>query len=149
MKKVKLIIKTEQELLNAINIINDDNINLVLGENIIEIPIETYNLLLNNGFNQKGDIQEDMYDNSGGTSTSNSPTPERAVRGKANPISNHGEWETGIIRGPANPISEEEETNSWMRTRAGANGKIFEEISEINESIIKFYKMCRKPHSSL
>lgn len=140
MKKVKLIIKTEQELLNAINIINDDNINLVLGENIIEIPIETYNLLLNNGFNQKGDIQEDMYGNSGGTSTSNSPTPERAARGKANPISNHGEWETGIIRGPANPISEEEETNSWMRTRAGANGKIFEEISEINESIIKFYK---------
>lgn len=55
--------------------------------------------------NPKTVNEEEGSTTSTGTSSTNSPAPERTKRGKANPTSNTGVYDYGTQRGKANPIS--------------------------------------------
>ena len=119
---------------------------------------QRFGFVFNKGDNRDFTHKEDMYrdpkineeeSSSGGTSASNSPTPERAKRGKANPISNIGKYDYGTTRGKANPISNtgvyDYGTNRGPANpiKEGANntaGK-YEKNNSLDEAIINMKKL--------
>lgn len=74
--------------------------------------------------------EEDINEETSGSDSGSSGNPKAAgkvwctdaKRGKANPISNHGEWESGAVHGKANPVktmgealdNELNEMKKWM-----------------------------------
>lgn len=71
---------------------------------------QRFGFVFNKGKNKDYTHQQLMYRNPKtinevGSSSTNSPAPERTQRGKANPTSNTGVYDFGTQRGKANPIS--------------------------------------------